>query len=261
MKTFLLFSGMLCVVLFSSSGAACGRHENVKYPVLNALNGYIYFNEVLLEPEGEQGFDEVSLVICFYDNRTDKPVTVGELPYLAATGTVHSAFFGDSIAEKNNQLVVIHGVEIRADTGISYVGDYYSVHVYNVAPGGYEFNDRVFQYFGYGGDVVNNYDENKYVYRYPYKTETAVRREISTDYYKSWMAGEGFNCYIGNPAPLYGLPHPSESALSTVSAGKTVARIDATAGWVKVSGENDYKQRFTGWLKREEVNGNCGISQ
>jgi hypothetical protein len=198
----------------------------------------------------------IGLRLKFKNGQSGEVTTISYLPYLADTGSVHAAFFLDPFEACKNKLVVVHGVEIRSDTGVPYYGDYYSVHVFDVLAGNYKRNERQSGYFGYGADVVAYHeDENymEYLFSYPYKTEKDIRLEMSSDHYSRWLSGNNDVVIADKRVRLYSGNSIVDTTDEFIGVDQAIRPVDEGGGWMKVVSKDAQGKDVTGWIIRKDI--------
>jgi hypothetical protein len=240
--------------LFPLKVLACEAEAGSKY-ITSAPGGIIYIREIpMMSDDNSLVEDDVRLEVVFLDCSSNTLKSVGLLPYLASAGKVHAVFFTNPLGYAKNQLIVLHSAELRADTGDHFVSDFHSVQVFNLQAGKFARDNKVENYFGDGGDVVNDYEQNVIIYRYPYKTEAEVRAEITSENYRKWMSGEGVLFKIVGEVPLYTDPVVIDHPVGTLKSGSVLRQLDVYAGWVSVAmGDSVASPETVGWVKRDEL--------
>ncbi|AZD11349.1 hypothetical protein C4K26_5991 [Pseudomonas chlororaphis] len=253
-EVFALLLFLVGCYVFSVS--ACEVPESRVFPALKADNGYIVFNEVpLVGVGGTPSVDEISIDVVFFNCISGKSTRISGLPFLAATGQVHAAFFADAKDGGGEKLFIIHSVEIASDTGINYSGDYYTVHVYAKSSAGYIRDDRISNYFGVGGDILLDINDTVLKCRFPYKTSEEIVKRLESDLYRKWVAGEKINLKIQSKTAIYSSPNTADVTRMYLVGGDMVLREGIEAGWVKVMFKTPKNKEVRGWIMCKAVDG------
>jgi hypothetical protein len=240
--------------LFPLKVLACDAEAGSKY-ITSAPGGIVYVREIpMMSDDDSLVEDDVRLEVVFHDCSNGRLKSVGLLPYLASAGKVHAVFFTSPLGHAKNQLIVLHSAELRANTGDRFVTDFHSVQVFNLQAGRFARDDKAENYFGDGGDIVNDYDQNVIIYRYPYKTEAEVRAELASENYKKWISGEEVLFNIVGDVPIYTEPAVIYHPVGTLKSGSLLRQLDVYAGWVEVAiGNTVALPDARGWVKRDEL--------
>jgi hypothetical protein len=225
------------------------------FPALNTHSGTIVFNYIKLPEDEFHDPDEMAIDIDFVNCADGTKKNIGTLPFLAATGRVQAAFFAQAEADAEPMLFVIHAVGIRADTGVNYLGDYYTVHVYANTPAGYVRDERLSNYFGNGGDIVRDFDSEALVYTFPYKTADAIVAKLHSTAYKHWAAGDVVKLTINKKTSIYSSPVMADVTKMYLIKGDSVLQEGAETGFLKILFKTPKGKAIRGWVLCGDADG------
>lgn len=243
---FVLMSG------YSPIAYSCAVKHGSAYPSHRVDGGFIRFDEVLLgENENTTHLsDEIGINVSFHDCLSGSKKLIGELPYLASTGKIEASFFADANRNGVDELFVIHRVNIRSDTGVSYFGDYYTVLIYAKTTEGYSVDASYSNYFGRGGDIMMDADETNRAYIFPYKSERLIREKLASQNYIKWVQGRIIKFQTKNKTLLREAPVLADEIGNLLPGGISVVQKDVEGGWISVISEIS---GISGWVKCEEI--------
>ncbi|MCO8309940.1 hypothetical protein [Pseudomonas mandelii] len=245
-KSFKLLALFLCLLAMNSFACESGKSD--AFPALKAEDGFIVFNNEPLVDEGGQETEDVAIGVEFVPCVGNKKRIAG-LPFLAATGTVKAAFFENSKTDGTPKLFIIHGVEIRSDTGVNYKGDYYSVHVFSRGAAGYVRDDRLSNYFGAGGDITSEPGGLVLVYNFPYKTADEISKKINSNAYKQWVDGNVVKLTMNKKTPIYSSANLSDITKMYLIKGDIVLQEAVEAGWIQIMFKTAKGKEIRGWVQ------------
>lgn len=230
--------------------------DNSGYPHLEAGAGYISFekNPLPKDESSQQEIQEYGIDLYLYGCTEKTKTIIGELPYLAETGQVKAAFLVDANGDGKQEAFVIHSASISSDTGMPYVSDYYSIHVYQEQGNTYVRNQELSSYFGAGGDILDDPHSNKLKFEYPYKSEQSIRRKILSENFIKWTKGETITIKIAHKLYFYSYPIVTKKTKIYVIPGDVVKQLSYEGGWILVSYQNSKKGEIKGWIKCSHVN-------
>ncbi|MBK5549048.1 hypothetical protein JFU49_01925 [Pseudomonas sp. TH03] len=237
------------------SAITCAPPKSEAFPALQADSGAIVFNYVKL-PEGEsQDPDDMAIDVDFVDCADGSKKNIAGLPFLAATGTVKAAFFATTKPGAEPELIIVHAVGIRADTGVNYLGDYYTLHAYAHTPAGYVRDERLSNYFGNGGDIARDAESEELVYTFPYKTAEAIVAKLNSPAYQHWSAGDEVKLSINKKTPIYSSPVLAEATKMYLIKGDSVLQEGVEAGFLKIMFKTPKGKAIRGWVKCADADG------
>ncbi|KAA0988650.1 hypothetical protein FQ192_16060 [Pseudomonas sp. ANT_J12] len=233
----------------------CNPPKSEAFPALQTESGAIVFNYTNLPEDESQDPDEKAIEIDFVNCADGKKTNIGGLPFLAATGRVQAAFFAQAKPDAEPMLFVIHAVGIRADTGVNYLGEYYTVHAYSPTAKGYVRDEQLSNYFGNGGDIVRDFDSEELVYTFPYKTADAIVAKLNSAAYKHWAAGDKVTLTINKKTSIYSSPVLAEVTKMYLIPGDSVLQEGVEAGWVKILFKTPKGKSIRGWVQCGDTGG------
>lgn len=242
-------------LIYSSITLSCTHQISSAYPALKTDDGYIVFNETPLTADDDAENVELGIDVRLYKCTDNSKHLIGELPFLAATGKIIAAFFADANHDWSDELFVIHAVPISSDTGVRYSSDYYSVHVYEKSINTYSRNERLSNYFGAGGDILDEEKEDLLAYKFPYKNEVPIREKLSSENYSKWVSGEEVAYTVNKKTYIHSFPVLAESTRMYLVSGDTVTQDTAEGGWISIIFNSPSKKEVRGWIKCEDIDG------
>ncbi|MEE4672055.1 hypothetical protein V2L05_22755 [Pseudomonas alliivorans] len=237
-------------VLSSFNAISCVLPESKAFPAVTAGNAAITFDFVPIDDETgsavAEGDKQVGIDINLFDCKDGSKKLMGQLPFLADTGKVKAAFFANIGPNNDRRLFVIHGVEIRSDTGERYSGDYYTVQVYKPVNHRYVEDDKLSGYFGYGADVLDK--DNKIVYAFPYKTEKSVVSRLGSKVFDDWRTGAYIKLKVNKKTYIHNSPVASDITKMYLIIGDEVEQKAMEAGWVSIVYTSAKGKKISGWV-------------
>ncbi|QXI22757.1 hypothetical protein HU724_000320 [Pseudomonas iranensis] len=249
MKRLCKFSLLVSFCLSSVASLACEVPESKVYHSIPTKDGAIVFDLVPIEDEAssEDSNNQVGIDVNYVDCLSKSKKLVGQLPYLADTGKVRSAFFSDVQGSSEKELFVIHSVGIHSDTGVRYSGEYYSVHVYKKSESGYSRDERVSKYFGEGGDILAD-DYQNLMYEFPYKDQLSVSNKLATPAFSKWNEGVPVQLTINKKATIYSSPVFDDVTRMYLVSGDRVEQEAVEAGWLSIMFKTPKGKEIRGWI-------------
>ena len=248
--------GLLIPFFFTSSLFACDLRQGDAFEPIPVDGRAIVFDLVPIEKElGDASqTQEIGIDINFFKCSDGSRNLIGQLPYLADTGKVRSAFLYNFDGGDVTNLFVVHSVEIRSDTGIRYSGDYYSVNVYKVNGENFVRDDRLSAYFGSGGDILaeNNKD---LLYVFPYKSEALILAKISSSSFAKWSKGGLVNLIVSKITPMHRAPVLADVTRMYLVAGDKVSQDAVEAGWLSIIYKTSKGKIIRGWILCDNADG------
>lgn len=233
----------------------CNPPKSEAFPALQTESGAIVFNYTNLPEDESQDPDEKAIDVDFVNCADGVKKNIGGLPFLAATGRVQAAFFAQAEPDAAPMLFVIHAVGIRADTGVNYLGDYYTVHAYANTPAGYVRDERLSNYFGNGGNIVRDFDSEELVYTFPYKTADDIVAKLNSTAYKHWVAGDEVKLTINKKTPIYSSPVLADVTKMYLIKGDSVLQEGAETGFLKILFKTPKGKAIRGWIQCGDADG------
>ncbi|KPN88338.1 hypothetical protein [Pseudomonas nunensis] len=233
----------------------CEPPKSEAFPALNTDSGTIVFNYTKLPENESQDPDDVAIDVDFVNCADGAKKNIAGLPFLAATGAVKAAFLATTKPGAEPELIIIHAVGIRADTGVNYLGDYYTVHVYANAPAGYVRDERLSTYFGNGDDIARDAESEELVYTFPYKTADAIVAKLNSAAYKHWAAGDEVKLTINKKTSIYSSPVLAEVTKMYLINGDSVLQEGAEAGFLKIMFKTPKGKAIRGWVLCGDADG------
>lgn len=233
----------------------CEPLKSEAFPALNTDSGTLVFYYTKLPKNESQDPDDMAIDVDFVNCADGAKKNIAVLPFLAATGAVKAAFFATTKPGAEPELIIIHAVGIRADTGVNYLGDYYTVHVYANTPAGYVRDERLSNYFGNGGDIVRDFDSEALVYTFPYKTADAIVAKLNSAAYKHWAAGDVVKLTINKKTSIYSSPVMADVTKMYLIKGDSVLQEGVEAGFLKVMFKTPKGNAIRGWVKCADADG------
>ncbi|WP_213937972.1 hypothetical protein [Pseudomonas sp. dw_612] len=227
----------------------CEPPKSEAFTALQTDSGAIVFNSIKLPEDELHDPDEMAIDIDFVNCADGVKKNIGGLPFLAATGRVQAAFFAQAEPNAEPMLFVIHAVEIRADTGVNYLGDYYTVHVYANTPAGYVRDERLSNYFGNGGDIARDAESEELVYTFPYKTADDIVAKLNSAAYRHWAAGDEVKLTINKKTPIYSSPVLADVTKMYLIKGDSVLQEGAETGFLKIMFKTPKGKAIRGWVQ------------
>ncbi|MFJ2364912.1 hypothetical protein ACIPIN_14665 [Pseudomonas sp. NPDC087697] len=256
MKTIKLFKFFVFLfVFYAINSLACESPKSDAFPAVKTDGGFVVFNNAPLAGEDGQDSDDIAIEVDFVNCADGVKKRIGGLPFLAATGNVKAAFLADDKVDAKPKLFVIHSVEIRADTGVKYLGDYYTVHVYSNTPSGYVRDERLSNYFGVGGDIASDADESVLAYRYPYKTADEIITRINSVAYKKWADKEVVKLTISKKTSIYSSANLFDTTKMYLIKGDSVLQESVEAGWIEIMFKTSKGKEIRGWVQCVNTDG------
>ncbi|MBX8487484.1 hypothetical protein [Pseudomonas cichorii] len=245
----------LCI-FYPFSVFSCEVLEGKAFRSISVENGIITFDLVPIDEDARDTStgDQLGIDINFFNCNTGDRSQIGQLPFLADTGEVKAAFLAHAEQGSEKELFVIHGVEIRSDTGVKYSGDYYSVHVYKKSPNGYTKDDKLSRYFGEGGDILAD-DYKEVVYLFPYKSKDSVTSRLQSEAYKKWSSDAPVTLVVNKKSSLYNSPVLADMSRMYLVAGDKVTQEAVEAGWISVVHKTAKGKLIRGWIQCGNVDG------
>lgn len=242
--------------MFSTSAFSCDTQPGKAFPSLVRENEIFVFDEVPIEkePGGTSTTEQIGIDINLFDCSSATKKLVGQLPFLASTGKIRAAFFAKTGKNSKVRLFVIHSVEIRADTGLKYSGDYYTINIYKKSTKGYIRDEQISSYFGDGGDILSN-DYKELAYTFPYKTELSIVEKLATENYRNWVAGTPTTLTTNKKTLIYPGPVLAEPTKMFLIKGDEVKQEAVQAGWLSVMFKTPKGKEIRGWIKCEDADG------
>jgi hypothetical protein len=233
----------------------CDPPKSEAFPALNTDSGTIVFNYTKLPENESQDPDDVAIDVDFVNCADGAKKNIAGLPFLAATGAVKAAFFATTKPGAEPELIIIHAVGIRADTGVNYLGDYYTVHAYADTPAGYVRDERLSNYFGNGGDIARDPESEELVYTFPYKTADNIVAKLNSTAYKHWAAGDEVKLTINKKTSIYSSPVLAEVTKMYLIKGDSVLQEGAEAGFLKIMFKTPKGKAIRGWVLCGDADG------
>ncbi|MGE6792036.1 hypothetical protein ACQKFS_08445 [Pseudomonas guineae] len=244
----------ILALTYSSISLGCAHPISSAYSALQTAEGHLVFNETPFVVDNAGGV-ELGINVSFYNCADNSEYLIGELPFLATTGKIITAFFADANNDGNDELFVIHAAPINSDTGVNYHSDYYSTHVYEKTKNKYSRNEKISSYFGSGGDIINDADNDLLAYTFPYKTETSIREKLSSKNYLKWAHGEEATYTVNKKTYIHRFPVLPEKTHMYLVSGDAVTQVEAESGWISITFITRNKKEIHGWIKCEDVDG------
>ncbi|GFM80208.1 hypothetical protein PSCICN_09000 [Pseudomonas cichorii] len=243
-------------VMCSFNAFSCDVLEGKAFRSISVENGVITFDLVPIDEDAgdTSAGKQLGVDVNFFNCNTGDRSLIGQLPFLADTGEVKAAFLANAEQGPEKELFVIHGVEIRSDTGIKYSGDYYSVHAYKKSPNSYTKDEKLSRYFGEGGDILGN-DYKEVVYLFPYKSENAVISKLKSETYKRWSAEAPVTLVVNKKSFLYNSPVLADMSRMYLVAGDRVTQEAVEAGWISIVYKTAKGTLIRGWIQCGNVDG------
>ncbi|GFM64254.1 hypothetical protein K5D56_23425 [Pseudomonas cichorii] len=245
----------LCI-FYPFSVFSCEVLEGKAFRSISVENGIITFDLVPIDEDARDtsGGEQLGIDINFFNCNTGDRSLIGQLPFLADTGEVKAAFLANAEQGREKELFVIHGVEIRSDTGLKYSGEYYSVHAYKKSSNGYTKDDKLSKYFGEGGDILAD-DYKEVAYLFPYKSKDAVTSRLQSEFYKKWSSGTPVTLVVNKKSSLYNSPVLADMSRKYLVAGDKVTQEAVEAGWISVVYKTAKGKLIRGWIQCGNVDG------
>ncbi|GFM84875.1 hypothetical protein PSCICO_02740 [Pseudomonas cichorii] len=243
-------------VMCSFNAFSCEVLEGKAFRSISVENGVITFDLVPIDEDAgdTSAGEQLGIDINFFNCSTGDRSLIGQLPFLADTGEVKAAFLANAEQGSEKKLFVIHGVEIRSDTGIKYSGEYYSVHAYKKSPNGYTKDERLSRYFGEGGDILGD-DYKEVLYLFPYKNEKAVISKLESEAYRKWSFSAPVTLVVNKKSSLYNSPVLADMSRMYLVAGDKVIQEAVESGWISIVYTTGKGKVIRGWIQCGNVDG------
>jgi hypothetical protein len=237
------------------SSITCDPPKSEAFPALQTDSGSIVFNFAKLPEDESQASDDVAIDMDFVNCADGSKKNIAGLPFLAATGAVKAAFFAAAKPGAEPELIIIHAVGIRADTGVNYLGDYYTVHAYARTATAYVRDEQLSNYFGNGGDIAHDPESEELIYTFPYKTAEDIVAKLNSTAYKHWAAGDEVKLTINKKTPIYSSPVLADVTKMYLIKGDSVLQEGVEAGWLNIMFKTPKGKQIRGWVQCGDADG------
>ncbi|WGE53806.1 hypothetical protein [Actinobacillus equuli] len=178
-----------------------------------------------------------------------------KLPYLAEHPKI-SSFFITKIKDRGDYLIVSTKIQPSFNaTGVPYVDDYFIYYLFRLNDKTYEFDKKLSDYFGQGGDIYDLNDINdentlypKIIYSYPFKTKLDIDNEINSSLFKKWNKRQIKNGVVVKKTLLQDVPNYVQNEKRYLIKGDGFQIKSISAKWLEIIYKNSKGNEYIGWI-------------
>ena len=250
------YAFFIVLLSFAANSMACEYDKNTMS--IDTKDGVIFVCEDEIETNHTPGpFDvmdkEVALSLMYKKNGGESYL-IKELPYLADTGKVSDIIFNDIDADQEKEIIVIHQVEIRAHTEVSYSSDHYTVQVFKKGSAGrYIYDKKLSNFFGSGADIIDS-DTDEDLYVFPFKRRVSILNATKSAVYRALVANQAIQGEATAKIYFHELPNISFKQKLYIIKGDKFETEGFNAGWLLIRYTAKNGHVYSGWVDSSKTN-------